>query len=119
VIYLVFLMGFGQAFFVLFESEGFAGFLVSIKTCFVAMLGEFDLSLFTATRYTFISISLLIIYVITITILLLNLLIAMMQDTYEKINKAAEMQWHLERARIVFAIESEMSLDEKSDSRNK
>lgn len=119
VIYLVFLMGFAQAFFVLFESVGWSGFIVSIKTCFVAMLGDFELDQFADTPYTAVSVGLLVVYVVTITILLLNLLVAMMGDTYEKINEAAEMQWHLERARIVFAIENEMSSEEREDPRNK
>jgi hypothetical protein len=29
------------------------------------------------------------------------------------------MQWHLERARIVFAIENEMSTEEREDPKNK
>jgi hypothetical protein len=40
-------------------------------------------------------------------------------DTYEKINESAEMQWHLERARIIFAIENEMSSEERQNSANK
>lgn len=118
-IYLVFLMGFAQAFFVLFESIGLNGFVVSIKTCFVAMLGDFELDQFADTPYTAVSVGLLVVYVVTITILLLNLLIAMMGDTYEKINESAEMQWHLERARIIFAIENEMTSEERSDVENK
>ncbi len=85
-IYLVFLMGFAQAFFVLFESVGVSGFIVSIKTCFVAMLGDFELDQFADTPYTAVSVGLLVVYVVTITILLLNLLIAMMGDTYEKVS---------------------------------
>lgn len=118
-IYLVFLMGFAQSFFVLFESVGWLGFVHAIQTCFVAMLGDFDLEQFADSPYTAVSVGLLVVYVVTITILLLNLLIAMMGDTFEKINEAAEMQWHLERARIVFALENEMSREERQDPNNK
>jgi len=119
VIYLVFLAGFAQAFFVLFERSGFGGYVESVQTCFVAMLGDFDVEAFSNTPYVAVSVGLLVVYVVVITILLLNLLIAMMGDTYEKINEAAEMQWHLERARIVFAIENEMSSSEREDPANK
>lgn len=119
VIYLVFLMGFAQAFFVLFESVGWSGFVQAVQTCFVAMLGDFDLDRFADSPYTAVSVGLLVVYVVTITILLLNLLIAMMGDTFDKINEAAEMQWHLERARIVFALENELSKEEREDPSNK
>jgi len=171
-IYLVFLMGFASAFFVLFESTGFGGFVSSVQRCFVAMLGDFDMDAFAETPYTAVTVGLLVVYVVTITILLLNLLIAMMGDTFDKarrrhestparrdttahaphghgapgrdgcfsllrpclylclawcaalrafvqINEAAEMQWHLERARIVFAIENEMSTAERESPANK
>jgi hypothetical protein len=36
-----------------------------------------------------------------------------------QINEAAEMQWHLERARIVFAIEHEIGEAERSRRANK
>lgn len=118
-IYLVFLMGFAQAFFVLFESVGVSGFVISVKTCFVAMLGDFELDQFADTPYTAVSVGLLVVYVVTITILLLNLLIAMMGDTYEKINAHAIDMWHLERARIIFAIENELSAEERLAPVNK
>jgi hypothetical protein len=35
-------------------------------------------------------------------------------DTYEKVNEAAEMRWHLERARIIASIESEMTAEQRS-----
>jgi hypothetical protein len=84
-IYLVFLMGFAISFFILFESTGWAGFVSSVKTCFVAMMGDFDVDQFAESPYTTVSVALLVVYVVTITILLLNLLIAMMGDTYEKV----------------------------------
>src|SRR5689334_3407355 len=36
-----------------------------------------------------------------------------------QINESAEMQWHLERARIIFAIENEMTSGERSSVENK
>ncbi|CAF0965109.1 unnamed protein product [Rotaria sordida] len=71
IIYMVFLAGFSQAFFVLFNNNGFGGFLVSIKQCFFGMLGDFDLDHYTGTSFQYISVSLLVIYVVVVSILLL------------------------------------------------
>lgn len=100
------------------------------------MLGDFDLDSYTETSYKYISVSLLIFYIIVVTILLLNLLIAMMGDTYGNVIEGATQIWqrrcfdrlkfsfgyffrHLERARIVFAIENEMSTEERNFPTNK
>ncbi|CAF1031094.1 unnamed protein product [Rotaria sordida] len=119
IIYMVFLAGFSQAFFVLFDNNGFDGFLVSIKQCFFGILGDFDLNHYTGTTFQYTSVLLLVIYVVVVSILLLNLLIAMMGDTYGNVIEGATQIWHLERARIVFAIENEMSTDERKLDKNK
>jgi len=111
IIYVVFLAGFSQAFFVLFDNNGkikikskfffyfllfylgFSGFLVSVKQSFLGMLGDFDLDAYTETQYQYINVSLLIFYIIVVTILLLNLLIAMMGDTYGNIIEGATQIW--------------------------
>ncbi|CAF1179198.1 unnamed protein product [Adineta steineri] len=119
IIYIVFLIGFSQAFFVLFNYNGFSGFLLSIKQCFFGMLGDFNLDHHTGTTFQYISMPLLVIYVVVVSILLLNLLIAMMGDTYGNVIESATQIWHLERARIIFAIENEMSIDERMLDKNK
>ena len=114
--------------------------MVSVKQSFLGMLGDFDLDAYTETSYHYVSVSLLISYIIVVTILLLNLLIAMMGDTYGNIIEGATQIWsvepllidalicslslsssfrHLERARIVFAIESEMSTEERDLQSNR
>jgi hypothetical protein len=170
-IYTVFMMGFAQSFFVLFESAGLSGFVDAVKTCFTAMLGQFDVEQFAQSSYAAVSVTLLIIYVsreqcahvardsciayfcstlpsehwrgqlltdcldfrasfsffccdcfpqvVTITLLLLNLFIATMGSTFEIINEQSEKQWHLERARIIFAIEREMTSAERHEGDNK
>ncbi|CAF4952987.1 unnamed protein product, partial [Rotaria sp. Silwood1] len=62
---------------------------------------------------------LLILYVVVISILLLNLLIAMMGDTYTDVKKRAKKLWHLERARIALNIESRMSTSKRQLNINK
>jgi len=119
VIYIVFLLGFSQAFFVLFDNNGFPGFMKSVKSCFFGMLGDFEVEEYAETTFQTISVSLLIVYVVVVTILLLNLLVAMMGDTYGNIIEDADKQWHLERARIIFAIENEMSATERNLKENR
>ncbi|CAF1277507.1 unnamed protein product [Adineta steineri] len=119
IIYAVFLAGFSQSFFILFDNNGFPGFLVSVKQSFLGMLGDFDLDAYSDTSYHYVSVTLLISYIIVVTILLLNLLIAMMGDTYGNVIEGATQIWHLERARIVFAIENEMTTEERNLPSNK
>jgi transient receptor potential cation channel subfamily V member 6 len=58
------------------------------------MLGDFDLDAYTETSYQYISVSLLLVYIIVVTILLLNLLVAMMGDTYGNIIEGATQVWY-------------------------
>jgi hypothetical protein len=104
IIYGVFLIGFSQAFFVLFDNSGmknkillrfilfylgFSGFLISVQQCFFRMLGDFDVENYIGNvRFT-----LIVTYVIIVTILLLNLLIAMMGDTYGNVMESATQIW--------------------------
>ena len=60
------------------------------------MLGEFDLDHYSGTTFEYVSISLLVIYVVVVTILLLNLLIAMMGDTYGNVIERATQIWFVQ-----------------------
>ncbi|CAF4011245.1 unnamed protein product [Rotaria magnacalcarata] len=119
IIHTIFLAGFSQAFFILFNENGFGGFLSSIKQCFLGLLGEFDLDYYIKGRHPLASVTLLICHIVVITILLLNLLIAMMGDTYADVKKSAAKLWHLERARIALEIENGMSSSERKSDVNK
>ncbi|CAM2718816.1 unnamed protein product [Rotaria socialis] len=94
IIYTIFLTGFSQAFFILFNENGFGGFLSSIKQCFLCLLGEFDLDYYIEGQHPLPSVTLLIFHIVVITILLLNLLIAMMGDTYADVKKSARKLWY-------------------------
>ncbi|CAF3382314.1 unnamed protein product [Rotaria sp. Silwood2] len=61
----------------------------------------------------------LVLYVVVITILLLNLLIAMMGDTYADVKKSAKRLWHLERARIALDLENGISMSKRHLNSNK
>eukprot|EP00930_Biecheleria_cincta_P004981 TRINITY_DN10590_c0_g1_i1.p1 TRINITY_DN10590_c0_g1~~TRINITY_DN10590_c0_g1_i1.p1 ORF type:complete len:737 (-),score=83.20 TRINITY_DN10590_c0_g1_i1:156-2366(-) len=60
---------------------------------------------------------LVVVYSILVTTLLLNILIAMMNDTYNKVSGMAEQQWRLERARIIMSIESELLTKERQSAK--
>ncbi|CAF2906771.1 unnamed protein product [Rotaria sp. Silwood2] len=109
IIYIIFLAGFAQSFFILFNGNGLQGYMTSIKRCFLGLLGDFDLDYYIGGEYPLASVILLIFYIVLITILLLNLLIAMMGDTYASVKKSAKQLWHLERARIALRIENDIA----------
>ncbi|CAK0839580.1 unnamed protein product [Prorocentrum cordatum] len=52
--------------------------------------------------------ALVVTYAVLVPILLINMLIAMMNDTYNKVSERAEQQWRLERARVITSIEQEL-----------
>lgn len=118
-LYVVFLVGFGQGFYVFDGRSGIYGLLDSIKICFVATLGNFDFEVHDKSPFRLFSMTLLVLYIVIVSILLLNLLIAMMGDTYGRIEKDAENQWTLERTRIIFSIEREMNAEERANPKNK
>ncbi|CAF1432547.1 unnamed protein product, partial [Didymodactylos carnosus] len=55
IIYMVFLAGFSQAFFILFNNNDSSGFLKSVKLCFAAMLGDFDIDYFAETTFQYLN----------------------------------------------------------------
>ncbi|CAF1345973.1 unnamed protein product [Rotaria sordida] len=99
IIYIIFLVGFAQSFCILFNGYG-----------------DFDLDYYIGGEYPLTSVILLIFYVVLITILLLNLLIAMMGDTYTDVKRSAKKLWHLERARIALQIQNSMPISKRLSS---
>ena len=52
-------------------------------------------------------------YMITVSLVMLNMLIAKMGSTYDRIAQRAELEWLLERARVLCSIENELSPAER------
>jgi len=119
VIFTVFLQGFSQAFYVAFSNQGLFEFGQRVKLCFMAMLGGFEFDDYMDTKYPVLNVSLLVVYIIVVSILLLNMLIAMMGDTYANVIGEADIQWHLEWARIILSLENEMTEAERKLKKNK
>lgn len=113
IIYGVFLLGFAQAFYIELGETGWGAFLNRIQSCFSTMLGDINFDEYKEAQHPILSTFLITFYIVVISVMLLNLLIAMMGDTYSKICEDARMIWQLERARILFSIETEMSTEER------
>jgi hypothetical protein len=71
----VFMLAFSQAFFILFNSNGFDGFGSHLTASIMGALGDFDQDAYMATPDPALSFSLLIVYVVMVPIMLMNLLI--------------------------------------------
>lgn len=117
----VFQMGFAQASFVLMDKVGSGQFVQEVRSAFEAMLGNFVFHVEgpVGSANPTVANLLLLIYVVVASVLLINLFVAMMSSTYDKVLAAAEQAWSLERARIISAVESEMSYEARLRQENK
>eukprot|EP01059_Diplonema_ambulator_P023861 TRINITY_DN3949_c0_g1_i1.p1 TRINITY_DN3949_c0_g1~~TRINITY_DN3949_c0_g1_i1.p1 ORF type:complete len:335 (+),score=103.25 TRINITY_DN3949_c0_g1_i1:3-1007(+) len=117
IIFAAFLMGFTQALYILVSKYGANHFLRRMMGCFVALLGQADISTIIidedSSHYPVLSTALLLVYVLLVSILLLNLLIAMMTTTYSRIHDESDKVWNLEWARLILATEARLSPDQK------
>ncbi len=68
----------------------------------MGLLGDFDLDFYIEAPYPIASVSLLIVYVVVVAILLVNLLVAMMGDTYADVKKGAKQLWFVG---VIFALQ--------------
>jgi len=126
-VYFCVLLGFVGAFYVLSTSdapsdEGFDVFSERLKLTFLVMLNIWDFDSFLDAidpRYTFLAVILLLLHILTITIMLLNLLIAMMGDTFGQTKDDADKIWHMSYADIIVSLESEMTKKEWDDPKKK
>merc|ERR1719330_56249 len=77
-----------------------------------------DSKVLAEARHTVFVVLLMMVYSLLGTTLLLNILIAMMNSTFEKISKVAEKRWNMERACIIRAVELELREKRSGHSRN-
>lgn len=110
VVLLFVVLGFAVAFHVLFqgtealELKPFRRWEVLLKT-YAAIFGEFDFAEMGEARVPWLSRLLMVGYSFLVGIVLLNLLIALMADVYSSVERNAESEWLLERAKIVLQVE--------------
>lgn len=70
------------------------------------MLGEFDTDQFFDSRQPVVCLLLFVAYMMAMMVILLNLLIAIMGDTYDKVTHTKEMQFLKTKARVIDDIET-------------
>eukprot|EP00041_Stephanoeca_diplocostata_P038195 m.1485944 g.1485944 ORF g.1485944 m.1485944 type:complete len:891 (-) comp25182_c0_seq28:4458-7130(-) len=119
----VFLGMFAMLFFLIFEEDrDMASFTKHLMRCFEGIIGNINVKGLDATATDAareelvmkdaISNNMPQVFVVMFAIMcivLLNLLVAMMNDTYSTINAEADLEWQLQRASIIFSIEQNMS----------
>ncbi|XP_077336390.1 transient receptor potential cation channel subfamily V member 3-like [Lithobates pipiens] len=114
-VYILFLFGFGVALASLIENctdgdecSAYKSFSTAIVELFKLTIGLGDLEIQHDSKYPVLFLLLLIAYVILTFVLLLNMLIALMGETVEKISKESEHIWRLQRARTILEFEKNL-----------
>ncbi|KAF2896771.1 hypothetical protein ILUMI_09404 [Ignelater luminosus] len=120
-IYMVFVMGFSQAFYIIFLSydnpltpedvdDSATNPMSSPIECIIAMFlmsltnfGDYYAA-FEKTEHEYVAKLLFVVYMVIVAILLINMLIAMMGNTYQKIAETRN-EWQRQWARIVLVVE--------------
>ncbi|OAF66778.1 Ubiquitin-like protein 5 [Intoshia linei] len=113
VIYCIFCVGFSQALYINFrnhDSGSFSTVQNSVLATYVLSLGEFGdiYPQFEANRWSAIPKVLFILYMILVTLVLINLLIAMMANTYLIVSQS-DKEWIRQWASIILIIEQSIS----------
>ncbi|XP_046567437.1 LOW QUALITY PROTEIN: transient receptor potential cation channel subfamily V member 5-like [Haliotis rubra] len=117
IIYAVFVIGFSQAMFIVFRgvtATVFADAGGAIMGMFVMSLGQFGdiYDSFVETQYPIMGKILFMAYMIMVTLLLVNMLIAMMGNTYQVISET-QKEWFRQWAKIVLVVEQSVTTDER------
>ncbi|KAK7475681.1 hypothetical protein BaRGS_00033107, partial [Batillaria attramentaria] len=113
VIYLIFLIGFTTGFFFLFRDvqspdenvQKFFTVGAIVLNLFQMTLGEFEYEVFDSSRYPELSKLVFFVFMILMSVLLLQMLIAMMGNTYRKVISRAKKEWRRQWANMVLVLE--------------
>ncbi|XP_013397110.1 transient receptor potential cation channel subfamily V member 5 [Lingula anatina] len=116
-IYLVFVMGFSQAMYIVYRGTDdpiFSHSTESIMGMIIMSLGEFGdiYDSFDNTLHPIMGKVLFFVYMVLVTVLLVNMLIAMMGNTYTLIN-STQKEWLRQKAHIVLVIEQSVTTEER------
>ncbi|XP_060078092.1 transient receptor potential cation channel subfamily V member 6-like [Ylistrum balloti] len=107
--YGIFLLLFSQAFYFLFQGSEDISAANNIwetsMTLFQMTLGEFKYDEFERTRYPPLIKIVFVFFMIFVPILLLNMLIAMMGNTYQQVVSKSAKEWRRQWAKIVVVLE--------------
>ncbi|KAL3870294.1 hypothetical protein ACJMK2_038370 [Sinanodonta woodiana] len=122
IIYLVFIIGFSQAFYIAFIGctceHGrpcvFTNGAEGILGVFAMSVGQFEdiYATFGSSRYPELIKIVFVVYMIMVTLLLVNMLIAMMGNTYQLVNET-QKEWFRQWAKIVLVVEQSVTTLER------
>ncbi|XP_055912069.1 uncharacterized protein LOC129946068 [Eupeodes corollae] len=111
IIYAIVIFGFSQAFFFLFkghpqlQSTMFNTFPSTWMALFQTTLGDYNYPDLNQTSYPNLAKTVFVTFMIFVPILLLNMLIAMMGNTYAHVIEQSEKEWMKQWAKIVVTLE--------------
>ncbi|KAL4218965.1 hypothetical protein ACF0H5_021551 [Mactra antiquata] len=113
IIYLVFIVGFSQAMYIIYlgiEGSAFSHPAEAIMAMFMMSLGEFGdfYDSFDETKHYLLAIIIFLFYMIMVTLLLVNMLIAMMGNTYQLVAET-QKEWFRQWAKIVLVVEQSVT----------
>ncbi|XP_053594306.1 uncharacterized protein LOC103575567 [Microplitis demolitor] len=115
IIYTVVLFGFSQSFHFLYKgfprvsSSLFHSYHSTWMALFQITLGDYSYSDLSDTTYPNVSKTVFAIFMVLVPILLLNMLIAMMGNTYAHVIEQSEKEWMKQWAKIVVSLERAVS----------
>jgi len=121
----VFLVMFSMIFFLMFEpNRSFEAYTKHVGSCFDGVIGNVGVAGFNDSNDDLSLIVTIIprifsVFFTIMCIILLNLLVAMMGDTYGEISQDADLEWQRERAGIIFSIEQNMSDEDRAQPEHK
>ena len=115
----VFMGAFASGMYILSNKVGLHFWMRDLEVCLMAVLGDPQMEHFEGTLdvWPLVAKVFLILYMITVSLVMLNMLIAKMGSTYDRISQQSELEWLLERGRVLSSIEHEMSAAELAKCR--
>ena len=109
IVYTICLLGFSQAFFFIIKSHEEAELYEKYHTTWIGLfhmtLGDYDYDMLGSTPYPKMAKVVFILFQILIPILLLNMLIAMMGNTYGQVIESAEKEFLKAWAKVIMSLE--------------
>ncbi|CAD7704768.1 unnamed protein product [Ostreobium quekettii] len=88
--------------------DAFGGWDRTLATVFVMMLGQFDLEPFFTSSHSAVAVSFLVIYLLLSAVLMLNLLIAIIGDSFDRVKRHETAHFLMGRARVIHDMESSL-----------
>lgn len=108
ILFSIFLLGYSHGFYMLLGDtvDEYSTIQRTIMSLFNLNLGDYDYEVFYDTSFKLTSHILFISFTVISVIVLMNLLIAIMGDSYSAINEKAEKEWRLELAKLILHMQT-------------